>query len=224
MAFIIITGSFLPKSVNFLVDMRCKSYCNGTNFCGNKFSRIPLKLVKLNTHKVFFNMQLEKIVTAKKLEKSMVCKIHPQKRKTQFHSYVENVLSLENIHQLSQLQLPRFIYFFPFDIRIYPKFFLILVDYFFVSLNPHISNVTFLYSLKRLNLKVCWRFQGISKYNNGKIWVKLVNFYHTIRFQISLMKSITLLLKSLVGSYVTFGNWMFFQNNQNKTQLTLSTF
>ena len=37
-----------------------------------------------------------------------------------------------------------------------------------------------------------------------------------IRFQISLMKSITLLLKSLVGNYVTFGNQMFFKNSQSK--------
>ena len=148
----------------------------------------------------------------------------PTKKKNVVSFLCREYLSLENIHQVSQLQLPRFISFFPLNVRIYPKFFLILVNYFFVSLNLHISNVTFLYSLKRLNLKVCWCFQGISKYNNGKIGVKSMNFYHTIRFQISLMKSITLLLKSLVGSYVTFGNWMFFQNNQNKTLLTLNTF
>ena len=148
----------------------------------------------------------------------------PTKKKNVVLFLCREYLSLENIHQVSQLQLPRFISFFPLDVRIYPKFFLILVNYFFISLNLRISNVTFLYSLKILNLKVCWCFQGISKYNNGKIWVKSMNFYHTIRFQISLMKSITLLLKSLVGSYVTFGNWMFFQNNQNKTLLTLSTF
>ena len=148
----------------------------------------------------------------------------PTKKKNVVSFLCREYLSLENIHQVSQLQLPRFISFFPLDVRIYPKFFLILVNYFFIFLNLRISNVTFLYSLKRLNLKVCWCFQGISKYNNGKIWVKSMNFYHTIRFQISLMKSITLLLKSLVGSYVTFGNWMFFQNNQNKTLLTLSTF
>ena len=148
----------------------------------------------------------------------------PTKKKNVVSFLCREYLSLENIHQVSQLQLPKFISFFPLDVRIYPNFFLILVNYFFVSLNLYISNVTFLYSLKRLNLKVCWCFQGISKYNNGKIWIKSMNFYHTIRFQISLMKSITLLLKSLVGSYVTFGNWMFFQNNQNKTLLTLSTF
>ena len=148
----------------------------------------------------------------------------PTKNKNVVSFLCREYLSLENIHQVSQLQLPRFISFFPLDVRIYPNFFLILVNYFFVSLNLYISNVTFLYSLKRLNLKVCWCFQGISKYNNGKIWIKSMNFYHTIRFQISLMKSITLLLKSLVGSYVTVGNWMFFQNNQNKTLLTLSTF
>ena len=124
----------------------------------------------------------------------------PTKKKNVVSFLCREYLSLENIHQVSQLQLPRFISFFPLNVRIYPKFFLILVNYFFVSLNLHISNVTFLYSLKRLNLKVCWCFQGISKYNNGKIWVKSMNFYHTIRFQILLMKSITLLLKSLVGS------------------------
>ena len=37
-----------------------------------------------------------------------------------------------------------------------------------------------------------------------------------IRFQISLIKSTTLLLKSLVGNNVTFGNRMFFQNSQSK--------
>ena len=211
----------------------------------------------------------------------------PTKKKNVISFLCREYLSLENIHQLSQLQLSRFISFFPLDIRIYRKFFLILVNYFFVSLNPHFSNVTFLYSLKRLNLKVWWCLQGISKCNSGKIWVKSTNFYHTIlkfmpfekmfdnffshivkintrkilnrypfarisickrlgtlryikdnfplcmltcfccqdiRFQISLMKSITLLLKSLVGNYVTFGNWMFFQNNQNITLLTLSTF
>ena len=48
MAYITITAKCLPKisscppkSDNFLVDMRCKSYCNGTNFRGNKFSQIP---------------------------------------------------------------------------------------------------------------------------------------------------------------------------------------
>ena len=49
------------------------------------------------------------------------------------------------------------------------------------------------------------------------MYAKLSCFcYQGIRFQISLMKSITLLLKSLIGSYVTFGNRMFFQNSQSK--------
>ena len=55
-----------PKSDNFLVDMRCKSYCNGPNFRGYKFSRIPVKFAKVNTRKVFFEKQLKKIDAAKK--------------------------------------------------------------------------------------------------------------------------------------------------------------
>ena len=160
MAFTIIIASFLPKTVNFLVGMRCKSYCNGTNFRGNKFSRIPVKLMKLNSRKVFFEIQLEKIDTAKKLKKSMVWQIHPQKKKNVISFLCREYLSLENIHQLSQLQLPRFISFFPLDIRIYSKFFLIFVNDFFVSLNSYFSNVTFLYSLKRLKLEGLLMFSG----------------------------------------------------------------
>ena len=160
MEFTIITASFLPKTVNFLVDMRCKSYCNGTNFRRNRFSRIPVKLMKLNSRKVFFEIQLQKIDTAKNLEKSMVWEIHPQKKKNVISFLCREYLSLENIHQLSQLQLPRFISFFPLHIRIYSKFFLILVNYFFVPLNSYFSNVTFLYSLKRLKLEGLLMFSG----------------------------------------------------------------
>ena len=159
LAFTVITTSFLPKSVNFLVGMRCKSYCNGTNFRGNKYSRIPMKLMKLNSRKVFFEIQLENIDTAKKLKKSMVWEIQQQKKNV-ISFLCREYLSSENIHQLSQLQLPKFISFFPLDIRIYSKFFLILVNYFFVSLNSYFSNVTFLYSLKRLKLEGLLMFSG----------------------------------------------------------------
>ena len=121
LAFTVITTSFLPKSVNFLVGMKCKSYCNGTNFRGNKFSRIPMKLMKLNSRKVFFEIQLENIDTAKKLKKSMVWEIHQQKKNV-ISFLCREYLSLENIHQLSQLQLPRFISFFLWILEYIPNF------------------------------------------------------------------------------------------------------
>ena len=168
MASITITALCPPKSDNFLLDMRCKSYCNGTNFRGNKFSRIPVKLAKLNTRKVFFEIQLEKIDTTKKTQWFNDSRWFddlqnpPTKKKNVILFLCRECLSLENIHQLSQFQLPILYLFFPLDISIYPKCFLIIVSYFFVSLNPSFSNVIFLYSLKRLqNFKVWWCFQGM---------------------------------------------------------------
>ena len=148
--------------------MRCKSYCNWTNFRGYKFSRIPVKFAKLNTRKIFFEIQLEKTDTAKKTQRFNDSRWFddsqnpPTKKKNVISFLCREYLSLENIHQLSQLQLPTLYLFSPLDIRIYPKRFLIIVSYFFVSLKPYFPNVTFLYSLKRLqNLKVWWCFQGI---------------------------------------------------------------
>ena len=180
MAFIIITASFLPKSVNFLVDMRSKSYCNDTNFRGNKFSRILVKLVKLNTRIDTTRDTTRENWYREKTRKVNGLRNSPTKKKNVISFLCREYFSLENIHQLIQLQLPRFISLFPLSIRIHPKFFLILFNYFLVSFKTHFFNVTFLYSLKRLKLKVCWRFHGISKCNTGKIRVKSTNSYHTI--------------------------------------------
>ena len=141
--------------------MRCKKYRIDTNFRGNKFSRILVKLVKLNTRKDTTQDTTRENWYREKTRKVNGLRNSPTKKKNVISFLCREYLSLENIHQLSQLQLPRFISFFPFGIRMHHKFFVILVNYFFVSFNPHFSNVTFLYSSKRLNLKVCWRFQGI---------------------------------------------------------------
>ena len=123
MASITITASCPPKSDNFLVDMRCKRYCNGTNFRGNKFSRIPVKLPKLNTRKIFFEIQLEKIDTAKKTQWFNDSRWfddlrnRPTKKKNAISFLCREHLSIENIHQLSQLQLP--ISFFSLWILVY---------------------------------------------------------------------------------------------------------
>ena len=96
-------------------------------------------------------VQLEKIETAKKTQWFNDSRWFddlqnpPTKKKNVISFLCREYLSLENIHQLSQLQLPTLYLFSPLDIRIYPKRFLIIVSYFFVSLKPYFPNVTFLY-------------------------------------------------------------------------------
>ena len=96
-------------------------------------------------------VQLEKIETAKKTQWFNDSRWFddlqnpPTKKKNVISFLCRECLSLENIHQLSQLQLPTLYLFSPLDIRIYPKRFLIIVSYFFVSLKPYFPNVTFLY-------------------------------------------------------------------------------
>ena len=102
--------------------MRCKSYCNGTNFRENKFLRIPGETRKIKHPQSILRDTTRENRYHEKLEKSMVCEIHLQKRKTLFHSLCREYLSLENIHQLGQLQLPRFISFFLWILEYIPNF------------------------------------------------------------------------------------------------------
>ena len=83
--------------------MRCKSYCNGINFCGYKFLQIPVKFTNLDTCKVFFEIQLVKIDTTKKTRKVNDLQNSPTKKKIVISFLCREYLSLGNIHQLSQL-------------------------------------------------------------------------------------------------------------------------
>ena len=71
-----------------------------------------MKFTKSNTRKVFFETELERIDTEKNTRNVNDSGNLPTKKKSVISFLYREYLSLEKIHQLSQLQLPTLYIFF----------------------------------------------------------------------------------------------------------------